>query len=287
MISESNGEKELVIHAGYEGFVVAVVLLSIVNSILYFTLSGLEQRHVVLIVDLCIAIFLFADAFYRLFAAHNKRRFLFQYQGWLYFAGSLPAPFLRLLRLLPVLMMARRLRRSDYTAMGKVVVERRAQSTLLFVILGGIVVLEVGAVLMLGAEARVLQANIRTASDALWWGVVTIATVGYGDKYPVTNQGRIIGVITIVAGVALFGAVTSFLAQWFIAASRTPKAIVPLTIQPEIQAEVEQVSVGAQSKVDELRELLEERDRAHQSDMQGLRSKLAELELTLPTQDSN
>ena len=283
MISESNDEQELVIHAGYEGFVVAVVLLSIVNSILYFILSGVEQQRVVLIVDLCISLFLFFDAFFRLFTAHNKRRFLFQYQGWLYFAGSLPAPFLRLLRLVPVAIMARRLRRADYTAMGNVVVQRRAQSTLLFVILGAIVVLEAGAILMLGAEARVLHANIRTASDALWWGIVTIATVGYGDKYPVTNQGRVIGVVTIVAGVGLFGAVTSFLAQWFLSASKTPKAIVPMAIQPG----VEQVSVGAQAKVDELRELLEDRDHAHQNEMQGLRSKLAELEQTLHTQDSN
>lgn len=281
MQSEISNERELVIHAGYEGFVVAVVLLSIVNSLLFFTLSGLEQRRVVLIVDLCIAVFLFADAFYRLFTALDKRRFLFQYQGWLYFVGSLPAPFLRLLRLVPVVILARRLRRSDYTAMGKVVVQRRAQSTLLFVVLGGIVVLEVGALLMLGAEARVEQANIHTASDALWWGIVTIATVGYGDKYPVTNQGRIIGVITIVAGVALFGAVTSFLAQWFIAASTTPKETLPLGIQPEVRPDVKQVSVGTRAKVDELRKLLEEQDRAHQIEMQGLRSKLAELELTL------
>lgn len=283
--SANRDQKELIIHAGYEGFVVAVVLLSIVNSILYVILSGIEQRRVVLIVDLCISIFLLADAFYRLHAAYDRRRFLFQYQGWLYFAGSLPAPFFRLLRLVPVGMLVRRLRRSDYTAMGRVVVERRAQSTLLFVILGGILVLELGAVLMLGAEARVLRANIHTASDALWWGIVTIATVGYGDKYPVTNQGRIIGVITIVAGVALFGAVTSFLAQWFLTASRTPKEILPLTDRPGAELGVSPVLVGTQAKLDELRAILEERDRAHQLELQSLRSKLAELELTLHAQE--
>jgi len=45
---------------------------------------------------------------------------------------------------------------------------------------------------------------------------VTLATVGYGDKYPVTTAGRVVGVIVIVVGVALFSALTSFLAQWFI-----------------------------------------------------------------------
>lgn len=284
MQSDIRDDKQLVIHAGYEGFVVAVVLLSIVNSILFLTLSGVEQGRVVLIVDLCIAVFLFADAFYRLLSSRNKRRFLFQYQGWLYFVGSLPAPFLRLLRLIPVFLMARRLRRSDYTAMGNVVVRKRAQSTLLFVILGAIVVLEAGAILILGAEARVVQANIHTASDALWWGIVTIATVGYGDKYPVTNQGRVIGIGMIVAGVALFSAITSFLAQWFLSTSK-PKETAPSEIQPANERDVSQMLMGPQAKVDELRELLEGRDRAHQIEMQGLRSKLAELELTLHTQD--
>jgi hypothetical protein len=45
---------------------------------------------------------------------------------------------------------------------------------------------------------------------------VTLATVGYGDKYPVTTPGRVIGVVVIVVGVGLFSALTSFLAQWFI-----------------------------------------------------------------------
>ena len=76
--------------------------------------------------------------------------------------------------------------------------------------------LEVGAVLILDAESASTQANIQTGIDALWWNIVTLATVGYGDKYPVTTAGRVIGVIVIVVGVGLFSALTSFLAQWFL-----------------------------------------------------------------------
>jgi voltage-gated potassium channel len=80
----------------------------------------------------------------------------------------------------------------------------------------GILVLELGSYFILGAEGRDLHANIHTPSDALWWSIVTIATVGYGDKYPVTNEGRVIGVLVIITGVGLFGVFTGFLANTFI-----------------------------------------------------------------------
>jgi voltage-gated potassium channel Kch len=75
--------------------------------------------------------------------------------------------------------------------------------------------MEVSSIAMLNAENGAPNANIKTASDALWWGYVTIATVGYGDKYPVTNQGRIVGLFVMTAGVGLFSVLTSFLADWF------------------------------------------------------------------------
>ncbi len=118
--------------------------------------------------------------------------------------------------------------------MSKIVVRRRAQSTLLTALLAAIVMLEIGAVLMLDAESVSTQANIKTGGDALWWSIVTLATVGYGDKYPVTTSGRVIGVIVIVVGVGLFSALTSFLAQWFLkprAADEQPQATETSEIQ--------------------------------------------------------
>jgi voltage-gated potassium channel len=51
----------------------------------------------------------------------------------------------------------------------------------------------------------------------VWYVIVTITTVGYGDKYPVTNPGRIVGVLIMVLGVGLFGVLTGFLANVFLA----------------------------------------------------------------------
>jgi voltage-gated potassium channel len=60
------------------------------------------------------------------------------------------------------------------------------------------------------------NSNIKTAEDAIWWAYVTITTVGYGDKFPVTTEGRIIAGILMTAGVGLFGTFTAFIASWFV-----------------------------------------------------------------------
>jgi hypothetical protein len=123
---------------------------------------------------------------------------------------------LRVARLAYATVVYRHLRRSDYAAMGRVVIARRAQSTLLFAVLAALIVLEVSSLLILGAESASPDRNIKTAFDAVCWNIVTLGTVGYGDRYPVTTLGRIIGIVVIITGVALFSGITSFLAQWFL-----------------------------------------------------------------------
>ena len=58
--------------------------------------------------------------------------------------------------------------------------------------------------------------NITTAEDAVWWAFTTITTVGYGDRYPVTTEGRMIAVVLMSGGVSLFGLFSGFLASWFV-----------------------------------------------------------------------
>jgi voltage-gated potassium channel len=62
--------------------------------------------------------------------------------------------------------------------------------------------------------------GIETGGDALWWAFVTITTVGYGDVYPVTSMGRIIGGVLMVCGIGVFGTFTAFVSTWFLDQSR-------------------------------------------------------------------
>ena len=56
-------------------------------------------------------------------------------------------------------------------------------------------------------------ANITTLSDVFWWAAVTIATVGYGDYYPVTAAGRIIAIFIMLSGIGIFALFVSTLAR--------------------------------------------------------------------------
>ncbi len=95
------------------------------------------------------------------------------------------------------------------------VFRNRANGTLTVMLLSAGLLLVFGSVAILYVE-RVPEANIKTPSDALWWSFVTITTVGYGDRYPVTDAGRLIAAVVITAGVGLFGTFTGFVANFFV-----------------------------------------------------------------------
>jgi voltage-gated potassium channel len=59
-------------------------------------------------------------------------------------------------------------------------------------------------------------ANIHTYGDAIWWGIATITTVGYGDRFPVTTEGRAISVFIMLLGISLFSIVTASIAAMFV-----------------------------------------------------------------------
>jgi voltage-gated potassium channel len=89
-------------------------------------------------------------------------------------------------------------------------------AALLVVIFLALLLLEFGAGFTLAVELQAPNGNIKDASDALWYVYVTVTTVGYGDRYPVTNAGRLLGVLIMTVGVGLFGTLTGFLANAFV-----------------------------------------------------------------------
>ena len=98
-------------------------------------------------------------------------------------------------------------------------VKDRAGSALFTLLMAGILVLEFGSLSILRIEQYASGGNIKTASDALWYTIVTISTVGHGDQYPVTTAGREVGAPIIVVSVGIFGTFTGYLANFFLAPS--------------------------------------------------------------------
>jgi len=74
----------------------------------------------------------------------------------------------------------------------------------------------VSALAVLEAERSAPDASITTFGEAVWWTITTISTVGYGDRYPVTVEGRLVAATLMVAGIALLGVVTASIAAWFV-----------------------------------------------------------------------
>lgn len=77
-------------------------------------------------------------------------------------------------------------------------------------------VLLIASLAVLDAERGAKGATITTFGDAAWWAFTTVTTVGYGDRYPITGQGRFIAGGLMLAGIALLGIVTASLASWLI-----------------------------------------------------------------------
>ncbi|WP_239163507.1 potassium channel family protein [Paractinoplanes rishiriensis] len=74
----------------------------------------------------------------------------------------------------------------------------------------------VGALAILDAERTSPDGNIRDYPQALWWAIVTITTVGYGDFYPTTLPGRLVALGLMIGGIGLIGFVTGSLATWIV-----------------------------------------------------------------------
>lgn len=120
----------------------------------------------------------------------------------------LAVPILRPLRLLRVVgMLGAATRRAEKNVQSRTTVGVVAAVAVLVVLSAGLV---------LDAERGHEQANIADASDALWWAATTVTTVGYGDRYPTTGEGRMVGVLLMLGGIALLGVLTASVAAWFV-----------------------------------------------------------------------
>jgi voltage-gated potassium channel len=168
-------------------------------------------------IDFAICLIFIYDFFVRLYKAQSKLAFL--KWGWIDLVSSVPMfDFLRWGRLVRVIRILRILRAFRSTkVLLHYLFRNRAKGTFATVALISVVMVIFSSIAILNLE-NVPESNIKTPSDALWWAFVTITTVGYGDKFPVTHEGRIIAAVLMTTGVGLFGTFTAYVASYFLEA---------------------------------------------------------------------
>ncbi len=127
------------------------------------------------------------------------------------------------------------------------VLNRRVASSLrgrvaVYVVGSTILVIFCAALAVLDSERPDPKANITGFGDAMWWAVSTVTTVGYGDRYPVTGQGRFVAGLLMTGGIALLGVVTASLASWLLDRVREVEEQSQAVTRADIEALSQQVT---------------------------------------------
>lgn len=216
-------------------FQLALVVLSVV------LLAGLvadflirvptEISRLIHFVDTAICVMLFMDFCWRFGRAPSKLRFM--RWGWLDLLASIPAiPALRwgrLFRIVRVIKLTLALR--SYRALLSQFIHRRREAGMASALVVTVFVICFASIGMLVFE-HAPDSNIKTAEDALWWSLVTITTIGYGDRYPVTDIGRLIATVLMISGIGLFGTLSGVAASFFLG-TQSQEGAAP---SPELKA---------------------------------------------------
>ena len=146
-----------------------------------------------------------SDLLYGLSTAKNKKSFLLKHP--LDIAAVL-LPFLRPLRLLRIISFGG-------LALQKVAMGRQFAITLK-VFIASIFIAYVAAIQITISERAVDSSNIKNFGDGIWWAITTVTTVGYGDKFPTTMEGKFLAVGLMIVGISLMGVITASVAAWFV-----------------------------------------------------------------------
>ena len=219
MVAQQRGQE--LKGTGYELFVGSLSVLSLLNLILLYTVNSESLRRVLVVMDVVLSAIFLGDFLFRLKTAPRKAEYFFKQFGWADLLASLPFEQSKVLRIFRIVRVIRLMRQSGWASIKRTLAEDRAENALLTLVLLGLLVLEFGSLWILHIEEFAHGGNITTAADALWYVIVTISTVGYGDHYPVTVAGRILGTGIIIVGVGIFGTFTGYLANAFLAPRKT------------------------------------------------------------------
>ena len=179
-----------------------------------FPLSA-DTKTVIQYADFAVCSIFFVDFLNSLYRAPDRWKYLRTW-GWIDLLSSVPAvDAVRLGRIARVVRILRVLRALKAT---KLVtgywVRQRAHSAVYIALTVSFSMALLCSIAILHFEQGV--GNIQSAEDAIWWAMSTITTVGYGDRFPVTTEGRAIAAMLMTVGVGLFSTLAGVVASWFL-----------------------------------------------------------------------
>ena len=254
----------------YEIFIGLLAVISLFNLAVSILPFSEIQKEIAKIVDVPLTLIFLLDFTSRLLRSNPKRVYFIEQRGWLDLLGSLPS-FFRLFRIFRLVRVTRLLGEYGPRNILNSFVKNRADNALLVVLFMVLLVLEFGSMLVSFFEQQDPAANIKTGGDAVWWAFVSITTVGYGDQYPVTMGGRTMAVLVLATGVGLFGVLSGYLANFFLApAKEDPDTVTaPQRASPGAVPTAEPASASERAELLRMVEGLE-------ADLNALRARLAE-----------
>jgi len=259
----------------YNIFIFLLTILSLVVMVLLLLPLSQPTLEALVFYDNLICVVFLVDFAFNMLTTRPRRLYFITRRGWLDLLGSIPSlgilrvtALFRLFRLSRLARITRLMREQEKGSLLKDLLRNRGQYAAFTVVLMIILTLTASSVLVLQFESTAPGANITTGGDALWWSVVTLTTVGYGDFYPVTILGRMTGVAVMFVGVGVIGALASILASVLVTspddsadddsaadAAGEPSA-APAASQPQFPELVELRAEMARMR-DELREVRE------------------------------
>ena len=268
----------------YNIFILVLTIFSLAIMVLLILPVTPAEHDLLMLYDNAVCVIFLIDFAFNITGAKPKRAYFIGQRGWLDLLGSIPTigvfqlgALLRLARLSRLARITRLLRGQAGKDLVVDVLRNRGQyATFITVLLAGIV-LSVGSILVLEFESRAPGGNIKTGGEAIWWGLVTITTVGYGDFYPVTTLGRMTGIFVMFAGIGIIGALASILASLLVSPSTpaepAPEA-APDAVSPAVSpAAPAMAATAASAIVEELAGL--------RAEVAGQRAEIATLRATL------
>ncbi len=212
----------------YDLFILVLTVLSLLIMVALLLPLDAATIKLLTVYDNLVCVVFLIDFAMNLRRSSPKREYFIGRRGWLDLMGSIPAfgffrftVLLRLARLSRLARITRLLRGENKRDLVHDVVTHRGQYAAFITVLAAFIVLVLSSIFVLQFESKAPNANIKTGGGALWWAVVTITTVGYGDEFPVTLLGRLTAVLVMFAGVGIIGALASILASILVPPAQT------------------------------------------------------------------